>query len=97
MTRYKVGDTVRIREDLSVSHGNYHMDPPRGSGWAVISEMLAQAGRVFRICGVEELLYGYRLEGDETNCIWTDEMFDQNWTECIDLDIDENDILEYLS
>lgn len=65
--RYKVGDKVRIREDL-VMGGNY------GDSVAV-DDMVDMGGNVVTIGRVGEV-HGYYIEEDPDDYCWTDEMFE---------------------
>lgn len=66
--KYKVGDKVRIREDL-VTGGNY-------CGTIVVSDMIDMCGSVATIERVYEELSGYYIEEDTKSYLWTDEMFE---------------------
>lgn len=65
--KYKVGDKVRIREDL-VMVGNY-------GGSVAVDDMVDMGGNVVTIekVGKES---GYRIEEDPDHYFWTDEMFE---------------------
>ena len=71
--KYKVGDKVRIREDL-VMGGNY--------GVAIaINRMTDMGGSVvtiesFLTTGRDDKALGYYIEEDPNNYLWTDEMFE---------------------
>lgn len=71
--KYKVGDKVRIREDL-VSGKNY--------GVAIaINRMTDMGGSVvtiesFLTTGRDDKALGYYIEEDPKNYLWTDEMFE---------------------
>lgn len=66
--KYKVGDKVRIREDL-VAGGNY-------SGAIVVDDMIDMCGSVATIERVYEELSGYYIEEDTKSYLWTDEMLE---------------------
>lgn len=65
--RYKVGDKVRIREDLVVG-GNY-------DGSVVVDDMTDMGGNVVTIGRVGKV-HGYYIEEDPDDYCWTDEMFE---------------------
>lgn len=64
--KYKVGDKVRIREDL-VMGGNY-------GGSVAVDDMADMGGSVVTIERVGNL--GYYIEEDPDGYCWTDEMFE---------------------
>lgn len=64
--RYKVGDKVRIREDL-VTGGNY-------GGSVAVDDMTDMGGSVVTIESVGSI--GYYIEEDPDGYCWTDEMFE---------------------
>ena len=65
--KYKVGDKVRIREDL-VTGGNY-------GGSVAVDDMTDMGGSVVTIGRVGEV-HGYYIEEDPDEYCWTDEMFE---------------------
>lgn len=65
--RYKVGDKVRIREDL-VTGGNY-------GGSIAVDDITDMGGSVVTIERVDKVL-GYYIEEDPNGYFWTDEMFE---------------------
>lgn len=65
--KYKVGDKVRIREDL-VTGGNY-------GGSVAVDDMTDMGGSVVTIGRVGEE-HGYYIEEDPDGYCWTDEMFE---------------------
>ena len=65
--KYKVGDKVRIREDL-VTGGNY-------GGSVAVDDMTDMGGSVVTIERVGEV-HGYYIKEDPDEYCWTDEMFD---------------------
>lgn len=65
--KYKVGDKVRIREDL-VMGGNY-------GGSVAVDDMVDMGGNVVTIGRVGEV-HGYYIEEDPDDYCWTDEMFE---------------------
>ena len=65
--KYKVGDKVRIREDLVVG-GNY-------DGSVVVDDMTDMGGNVVTIGRVGKV-HGYYIEEDPDDYCWTDEMFE---------------------
>ena len=64
--KYKVGDKVRIREDLVIG-GNY-------GGSVAVDDMTDMGGNVVTIERVGNL--GYYIEEDPDGYCWTDEMFE---------------------
>lgn len=64
--KYKVGDKVRIREDLVIG-GNY-------GGYVAVDDMTDMGGNVVTIERVGNL--GYYIEEDPDGYCWTDEMFE---------------------
>ena len=64
--KYKVGDKVRIREDLVIG-GNY-------GGSVAVDDMADMGGSVVTIERVGNL--GYYIEEDPDGYCWTDEMFE---------------------
>ena len=64
--KYKVGDKVRIREDLVIG-GNY-------GGYVAVDDMTDMGGNVVTIERVGNL--GYYIEEDPDGYFWTDEMFE---------------------
>lgn len=65
--KYKIGDKVRIREDLMMG-GNY-------GGSVAVDDMTDMAGSVVTIERVGEA-FGYYIEEDPDDYCWTDEMFE---------------------
>lgn len=65
--KYKVGDKVRIREDL-VTGGSY-------GGSVAVDDMTDMGGSVVTIGRVGEV-HGYYIEEDPDEYCWTDEMFE---------------------
>ena len=65
--KYKVGDKVRIREDL-VTGGNY-------GGSVAVDDMTDMGGSVVTIGRVGEV-HGYYIEEDPDEYCWTNEMFE---------------------
>lgn len=65
--KYKVGDKVRIREDL-VTGGNY-------GGCVAVDDMTDMCGSVVTIERVGEV-HGYYIKEDPDEYCWTDEMFE---------------------
>lgn len=64
--KYKVGDKVRIREDL-VTGGNY-------GGYVAVDDMTDMCGSVVTIEDVDKS--GYGIKEDPKGYTWTDEMFE---------------------
>ena len=80
--KYKVGDKVRVREDLVVwtprnMHAGYHNDEgfiPANND--VVSEMAEHGGKVATIVGYGGVLRNmYRIDLDACLYLWTDGMF----------------------
>lgn len=71
MGKYKVGDVVRVREDLVEGEVYYDEDGDRRND--VTSEMMDLAGQEVTI--VDETTWGYELKEDAYKYGWTDEMF----------------------
>ena len=65
--KYKVGDKVRIREDL-VTGGNY-------GGLVAVDDMTDMCGSVVTIERVGKV-HGYYIKEDPDEYCWTDEMFE---------------------
>lgn len=65
--KYKVGDKVRIREDL-VTGGSY-------GGYVAVDDMTDMCGNVVTIERVGEV-HGYYIKEDPDEYCWTDEMFE---------------------
>lgn len=65
--KYKVGDKVRIREDL-VTGGNY-------GGYVAVDDMTDMCGSVVTIEDVDKSS-GYGIKEDPKGYTWTDEMFE---------------------
>ena len=65
--KYKVGDKVRVREDL-VTGGNY-------GGSVAVDDMTDMGGSVVTIERVGEV-HGYYIKEDPDEYCWTDEMFE---------------------
>lgn len=71
--KYKVGDKVRIREDL-VMGGNY-------GGSVAVDDMVDMCGNVVTIeniitIGRDDEALGYYIKEDPNSYLWTDEMFE---------------------
>lgn len=92
MMKYKVGDKVRIRKDLTVD-GNY------GNVADVVPEMLRHAGKAAFIivaCGYDDT---YKINIDAQHWWWSDEMFENVDTEVqemhkhVVIDVDGNKVV----
>lgn len=66
--KYKVGDTVKVRDDLVVGH-RYHMED--GTSSVFVEEMKEFLGKDVKIVSTD--LDQYQIEGSLKN--WTDNMF----------------------
>lgn len=66
--KYKVGDKVKIREDLVVDMGR--------DGVRVTESMLKYAGKVVRIRKKFNLIGVYEIDADNKEYVWTDEMLE---------------------
>lgn len=75
MAKYKVGDKVRVREDL-IEDKPYAMEG-KSPFWVPVGGMLNFAGKIVTISEVCKNSYHIK----EYSCEWTDEMFDDslNW------------------
>src|SRR5574344_950579 len=66
--RFKVGDKVRIRKDLNL-YNDY-------DNCGTVSEMLEYKGDIATIMKVFELSNCYKINIDNQQWLWTDEMFE---------------------
>lgn len=66
--KYKVGDIVRVINDLSVN--NSHVD------LNVVFEMLEFRGKIVQISKILYECNGYKIKEDRGNWTWTDEMLE---------------------
>lgn len=71
-TKFKVGDKVRVRTDLTEEH-SYFMDSCNFSN-TFVDEMSVFAGKLVTIA---EARSQYRILEDEGSWGWTDEMFEE--------------------
>ena len=69
--KYKIGDKVRVREDLEVDR-DYYMES--GVCDTFVEEMAHFRGKVVTICGFRD--EEYLVEEDTENWSWTDGMFE---------------------
>lgn len=67
--RYKVGDKVRVREDLSTWE-------KYDNGCCVVPSMTVFLGKTVTICEVREDINRYKIEEDYGTWNWTDSMFE---------------------
>lgn len=74
-TKYKAGDKVRVRSDLTNNLHLYKMENPRNNGWCVVPDMVDLAGKVVTITEYSALNDGYRV-AETKGLLWTDEMFE---------------------
>ena len=81
--KYKVGDRVRIREDLqpNVEYEGYYFVPDMG-------DFKGEIATVIKVCGD-----GYRINKDGGDWKWTDKMFEP--VEFTKADLKPEDILTY--
>lgn len=76
MTKYTVGDKVRVREDLKFGvNFEYHMENSRVREIAT-SKMVELSGKVVTIEKNDR--GGYRIKEDRDRFNWVDEMFVDN-------------------
>ena len=68
--KYKVGDKVRVKNDIKTGK-DYYMEGSKRERNTVIREMLEMAGQIVTIT---EVWGQYYIE--ECGCSWTDEMFE---------------------
>jgi hypothetical protein len=73
MTKYEIGDKVRVREDLN-SNDIYAMEDDTHYKETATDSMVKLHGQVVTICGVYK--GGYCVYEDESKFNWTDEMFE---------------------
>lgn len=83
--KYKVGDMVRVRPDLSES---MEFDDWDGHILFVASNMASLAGKVVTIESIDS--HGYRIKECDKGKIWVDEMFYEPDTPSIELKIDSD-------
>ncbi len=88
MPRYKVGDRVRVRNDLCTMGVQYYMDD-KSSSDVVTSEMLNFCGQIMTISRLTTT-GKYILIGSEYN--WTDEMLDN----VVNIDISSGALIDFL-
>lgn len=75
MTKYTIGDKVRVREDLKTSDCfNYHME--NGVHEIATPKMGELSGKIVTIEKVDR--EGYRIKEDSDRFNWVDEMFMDN-------------------
>ena len=66
--KFKVGDKVRVREDLIVG---------KGYGWfSFVKTMEEHLGEVATIQGIDPQTKTYGIEEDDGEAYWTDEMLE---------------------
>lgn len=82
--KYKVGDKVKIREDLKVEHLY------GGSAW-VTQGMHNLGGKIATIVGVNKRRGVYCIDLDNSSYLWTSEMFED--VNHIDIDVDGNKVI----
>lgn len=68
--KYKIGDKVKIREDLEYGHV-YDV-----SLYMVTTEMLKYRGKVATIVDADDCHYSYEIDLDEGHYSWSNEMFE---------------------
>lgn len=70
--KYKIGDKVKVRDDIEL-YKKYKMDDNKELAW-VTPEMLKFKGEILTITKIDK--YGkYRVNEDNGEWCWTDEMF----------------------
>lgn len=72
MSKYKVGDRVKVRKNLE--QRNYKMEHSSHGGWYFMQSMSKLCGETVTIKSVDEEDECYRIVEDELR--WTDEMFE---------------------
>lgn len=72
MSKYKVGDKVRVRDDLEVDVG-YYME--NGRQIAYVSDMNKFLGKIVTI-SLAHISY-YEIVGDDEKWCFSDEMFEE--------------------
>lgn len=78
--KYRLGDRVRVREDLMINT-KYFMEDSN-IGWCAVSGMLEFAGHTVTVYDVTR--HGYHIQ--EFGYIWADEMFESLADEpCVDV------------
>ena len=87
MAKYKVGDIVRIREDLKIDN----------RGASVVNDMLRYRGSymtIRKVLGEYDGYDTYLLENDSGYFSWNDYMFEEIVTPIIDIESFESFLLE---
>lgn len=79
--RYKIGDIVAVRSDLTRKKCYYMHSGPK-SGWepGTMSSMEKHRGEVHTVVGYN---YGYYLIDEPENLCWSDDMFKPIQNECV--------------
>lgn len=79
--RYKIGDIVAVRSDLTRKKC-YYMHSGSKSGWepGTMSSMEKHRGEVHTVVGYN---YGYYLIDEPENLCWSDDMFEPIQNECV--------------
>lgn len=72
MPKYKVGDKVKVVDDLGKKDGGYMMEDG-SSSYCTVYEMERLSGKVVTISQVTP--HYYHIKEDTEDCFWTDEMF----------------------
>lgn len=88
MTKYNIGDRVKVREDLVV-HERYYMEDGE-IGDSFIADMAQLKGQIVTINAISPT-GKYIIMEDNGAYNWTDEMFEckLDVDECIKLDVDK--------
>lgn len=73
--KFKIGDKVRVRKDLTDYSYKYRMENSNHGGWVAIECMCALRGKTVTISGFNENENCYYIE-ELPNLRWTDEMFE---------------------
>ena len=66
--KFKVGDKVRVREDLKVGK--------RYDDWSFVEQMKEYKGRIVTIAKINDFNYTYDIVEDNGDCAWNDEMLE---------------------
>lgn len=79
--RYKIGDLVKVRSDLTREKCYYmHSGPKSGSEPGTMYSMEKRRGEIHTIVGYD---YGYYLIDEPKHSFWSDDMFEPVQNECV--------------